>query len=322
MLSRVLTDVAVVVADGVAPFELGLLAELFGYDRREDGVPLLGYAVCGAGRRAVRSSGGFSVQPDHDLDRVAQADLVAVPAFDGPGRAPQEVVEVVRAAAERGARVLSVCSGAFVLGEAGLLDDRSCTTHWRHTAELVRRFPRARVMPEVLYVDDGPVVTSAGTAAGFDAGLHLWREEHGAAVASAIARRLVVPLQREGGQAQYVARPVAECDADTLAPLLAWAAAHLDDDLGVEALARRAHLSPRTFARRFRDETGTTPHAWVTSQRLAEAERLLETTDRSVEQVAHDVGFAGAATLRHQFQRARGVSPQSYRRAFRCAASA
>lgn len=311
-----LTNVAVVVHDGVAPFELGLLAELFGYDRRDDGVPLVDYAVCGAGRAEVRTSGGFSVRPEHDLDRVAAADLVAVPAFDSGDRAPRPVVEAVREAAAAGARVMSVCTGAFVLGEAGLLDGRSCTTHWRHTEEMRRRFPRSLVVPEVLYVDEGQVITSAGTAAGLDAGLHLWRQEHGAAVASAIARRLVVAPQREGGQAQFVARQVVDCDVDTLAPVLGWALEHLADDLGVEALARRAHLSPRTFARRFRDETGTTPHAWVTAQRLTEAERLLETSDLSVEQVAHAVGMAGAATLRHQFQRARGVSPQSYRRAF------
>ncbi len=313
-----LTNVAVVVHDGVAPFELGVLAELFGYDRREDGVPLLDYAVCGAGRAEVRTSGGFSVRPDHDLDRMAEADLVAVPAFDSEDRTPAPVVDAVRRAVEAGARVLSVCTGAFVLGEAGLLDGRACTTHWRHSAELARRYPRARVVPEVLYVDEGPVLTSAGTAAGIDAGLHLWRQEHGSAVASAIARRLVVPPQREGGQAQFIARPVVDCTADTLAPLLTWASEHLADDLGVEALAERAHLSPRTFARRFREETGTTPHAWVSAQRLAEAERLLETTTLPVEQVAHRVGLGNAATLRHQFQRSRGVSPQAYRSAFRC----
>ncbi|GAB3997534.1 helix-turn-helix domain-containing protein [Nocardioides marmoraquaticus] len=312
-----LTNVAVVVADGVTAFELGLVCEAFGVDRADDGVPPVDFAVCGEGRRPVRSSGGFTLVPDHDLDRVAAADLVVVPAFDAA--VPTGLLEVLRAAHARGARLLSVCSGAFVLGAAGLLDGVACTTHWRHTEELAQRFPLAEVVPEVLYVDAGQVVTSAGTAAGLDACLHLWRQAHGAAVASAVARRMVVPLQREGGQAQYVARPVAECEADTLAPVLAWASEHLADDLGVEELARRALLSPRTFARRFRDETGTTPHAWVTSQRVAEAERLLETTDRSVEQVAHDVGFAGAATLRHQFQRARGVSPQSYRRTFRCA---
>lgn len=159
--------------------------------------------------------------------------------------------------------------------------------------------------------------TSAGTAAGIDACLHVWRQDHGAAVASTIARRMVVPAQRDGGQAQYVARPVADLEADTLAPVLAWVGGHLDEDLSVEALARRAHLSPRTFARRFRDETGTTPHAWVTRQRLHAAEELLETTALSVEQIARAVGLANAATLRHHFQRVRGVSPLQYRRAFR-----
>ncbi|SDS22206.1 Transcriptional regulator GlxA family, contains an amidase domain and an AraC-type DNA-binding HTH domain [Nocardioides scoriae] len=312
-----LTNVAVVVDEGVAPFELGLLCEAFGVDRSDDGVPLLDFAVCGPGRATVRTSGGFTVTPDHDLARLAEADLVGVPAFDGHLRASPPVVEALRAAHDRGAQLLSVCSGAFVLGDAGLLDGRRCTTHWRHTQELAERFPLAVVVPEVLYVDDDRVVTSAGTAAGLDASLHVWRQEHGSAVASAVARRMVVPPQREGGQAQFVARPVVDCDAETLAPLLTWALGHLEEDLGVEALSRQALLSPRTFARRFREETGTTPHAWVTAQRLAEAERLLETSDLSVEQVAQRVGMNGAATLRHQFQRARGISPQTYRRAFR-----
>lgn len=311
---------AVVVFDGVAPFELGVVCEAFGVDRSDDGVPLLDFAVCAPGDRRVRTSGGFSLTADHGLDRVAEADLVAVPAVDGTvdgvGSITEEIVATVRAAHARGARILTVCSGAFVLGQAGLLDGVACTTHWRHTRQLSERFPLAQVVPEVLYVDAGQVVTSAGTAAGLDACLHVWRQEHGAAVAAAVARRMVVPPQREGGQAQYVARPVVDCEADTLAPLLAWATEHLADDLDVESLSRQAHLSPRTFARRFREETGTTPHAWVTSQRLREAERLLETSDLSVEQVAHAVGMTGAATLRHQFQRSRGVSPQSYRRAF------
>lgn len=307
------------VCDGVAPFELGVVCEAFGIDRTDDGVPLLDFAVCSPGAAAVRTSAGFSVTPDHDLDRAASADLVCVPAvYAAADAVPPEIVAALRAAHARGARLLSVCSGSFVLGRAGLLDGVRCTSHWKHTDRMAAEFPSAEVVPEVLYVDAGQIVTSAGTAAGLDACLHIWRQEYGAAVAAAVARRMVVPPQREGGQAQYVARPVVEHRADTLAPLLAWASEHLADDLGVEQLARQAHLSPRTFARRFRDETGTTPHAWITSQRLAEAERLLETSDLSVEQVAHAVGMGNAATLRHQFQRSRGVSPQSYRRTFRC----
>jgi transcriptional regulator GlxA family with amidase domain len=313
-----LTDVAVLVYDGVAPFELGVLCEAFGMDRTDDGVPLLDFAVCGPQRGPVPTSLGFSLNVEAGLDRAATADLVAVPAMARGGVVPDEVLETLAAAYERGARILSVCSGAFTLGEAGLLDDRECTTHWRHTRELAERYPRARVIPEVLYVDSGQVVTSAGTAAGLDATLHLWRQEYGAGVASAVARRMVVPPQRDGGQAQFIARAVPDCDVETLGPLLEWIAAHLGEDLDVESLARRALMSPRTFARRFRAETGVTPHAWVTSQRVLAAEELLERSDRSVEWIAEEVGFGNAAALRHHFARVRGLSPQQYRRRFAC----
>ena len=212
--------------------------------------------------------------------------------------------------------MLSVCTGAFVLGQAGLLDGRACTTHWMHTDELAERFPRAEVRPGVLYVDEGTVVTSAGSAAGLDACLHLWREDHGAAVASAVARRMVVPPQRDGGQAQFIRSAVPSCDEETLGGLLVWMLEHLDEPLTVTSLARTASMSERTFARRFRAETGTTPHAWLTLQRVIRAEELLETTDLSVERVADAVGFGGAAALRHHFTRVRGLSPQQYRRQF------
>ncbi|MFW6774683.1 GlxA family transcriptional regulator [Nocardioides sp. CPCC 205120] len=313
-----LGNVAVLAYAGMAPFELGVLCEAFGVDRTDDGLPAIDFAVCGPTPGPLSTTvPGLSVTVEHGMDRLADADLVAVPSLpraDPPG----EVVEALRAARDRGARLLSVCTGAFVLGAAGLLDDRECTTHWMHTAELAERFPRARVVPEVLYVDAGQVVTSAGTAAGLDACLHVWRQELGSAVAGVVARRMVVPPQREGGQAQFIARAVPECTAETLGPLLAWVAENLAADLGVEELARRAHMSPRTFARRFRDETGTTPHAWVTAQRVRLAEELLERTDLAVERIAAEVGFVNAATLRHHFTRARGVSPQRYRRTFAC----
>ncbi|QNN53026.1 helix-turn-helix domain-containing protein [Nocardioides mesophilus] len=312
-----LTNVAVLVADGIAPFELGVLCEALGTDRSDDGLPVLDFAVCAPRPGTYRTSGGFGISVEHDLARVNEADLVGVPAFDTDAPVPAALVEALRAAHARGARVISVCSGAFVLGEAGLLDDRECTTHWRHTAELAARYPRARVVPEVLYVDADPVITSAGTAAGIDACLHLWRKEYGAAAAGKIARRMVVPPQREGGQAQFIRTPVAACDdADTLAPLLTWLDEHLDEQHSVAELARRASMSARTFARRFRAETGTTPHAWITSRRVLRAEELLETTGRSVDRIAHEVGFGNAATLRHHFTRARSVSPQRYRRTF------
>lgn len=321
-----LTNVAVLVYDGVAPFELGVLCEAFGIDRSADEVPFIDFAVCSVDRAPARTSMGFTIQPEHGLERLAQAQLVGVPAKPRPHWdntqdtpvAPDPVLEALRAAYDRGARILSVCSGAFTLGAAGLLDGRECTTHWMYTAELQRRFPEAKVVPEVLYVDSGQVVTSAGTAAGLDACLHIWRQEYGAAVASTVARRMVVPPQRDGGQAQFIARAVPECDAETLGPLLAWIAENLHEELDVESLARRSLMSPRTFARRFRAETGATPHAWVTNQRVLRAEALLERSDRSVEWIAAHVGFGNAATLRHHFTRARGISPQAYRRRFAC----
>ena len=219
---EVLTNVAAIAFDGVTPFELGLLCESFGMDRSDDGVPLLDFAVCGPHVGTFRTTCGFGVTVEHDLTRVAEADLVAVPAGNPAPEHLGPVVEAVRAAYERGARILSVCSGAFILGEAGLLDGRECTTHWKHTDELAQRFPQARVVPEVLYVDADPIITSAGTAAGLDAALHLWRKEYGAAAAAKVARRMVVPPQREGGQAQYISSPVVDCEAETLGPLLTW----------------------------------------------------------------------------------------------------
>ena len=316
MLGRMIENVAVLVSDGVEPFELGVLHEAWGTDRSDDGLPVLDFAICAPQAGPVSTAGPFGLTVDHDLSRAAEADLVAVPAADSSVRTPEPILEAVRAAHARGARIMSLCTGAFVLGEAGLLDGRSCTTHWRHSDRLAERFPLARVVPEVLYVDDDRVLTSAGTAAGIDACLYLWREEFGAAVASTVARRMVVPPQREGGQAQYIRSPVPDCDAETLGPMLAWITEHLHEQHTVESLARAANMSPRTFARRFRAETGTTPHAWITSRRVLRAEELLETTDRSVDWIAAEVGFGAAAMLRHHFTRARSVSPQQYRRTF------
>ena len=311
-----LTNVAAVAFDGVAPFELGVLCEAWGVDRTEHGVPALDFALCALRPGPVTTTAGFSLLVEHDLERVREADLVCVPAQRRDGPMPEEVLEALRAAVERGGRVLSVCSGAFVLGEAGLLDGRSCTTHWAYSDELQARFPRAHVVPEVLYVDADPVITSAGSAAGLDACLHLWRKEYGARVASAVARRMVVPPQREGGQAQYIARAVPDCSGETLGPLLSWVIENLAEDHSVEALARRAHMSARTFARRFRAETGATPHAWVANQRVMAAEELLESSAASIEWIAAEVGFGNAATMRQHFSRVRGVSPQGYRQSF------
>ena len=213
------------------------------------------------------------------------------------------------------------CSGTFELGAAGLLDGRECTTHWRYTDVLEEMYPEAKVRPDVLYCHDDNILTGAGSAAGIDASLHLMRDLFGARVAATVARRIVVPPHRDGGQAQFITRAVPDCDAETFGPLLTWLVQNLAEDLSVEELARRSHMSPRTFARRFRAETGTTPHSWVTAQRVQAAEELLELTDHSIEWIADEVGFGNAAALRHHFTRVRGVSPQQYRRTFSRTAS-
>ena len=317
-----LRNVAAVVLDGVEPFELGVVCEVFGTDRSDDGLPVYDFAVVAGEPGPLRTSHGFTLSTPHGLDRLAAADLIAVPALTGsrvedPSQLPAPLLAELRRGVDRGARVLSVCNGAFVLGSAGLLDDRRCTTHWHQTDALARLFPAAKVDPDVLYVDDDPVFTSAGTAAGIDACLYLVRKEHGSKVANAIARRMVVPPHRDGGQAQYVDRPVAGCEADTLKDVMSWLVRHLELPVTVDDLARRAAMSPRTFARRFVQETGTTPQRWLTSQRILLAQELLEETDATIEAVAARSGFGNATALRHHFRIWRSTTPQAYRRQFR-----
>jgi transcriptional regulator GlxA family with amidase domain len=313
-----LKRVAVVVLDRVAPFELGVLCEVFGTDRRADGFPYYEFAICSPGGRPVRTASGFTITPDSDLAPLESADLVAVPAHPMNTRISEDLAAALRRTVERGGYVLSVCSGAFVLGEAGLLDGRDCTTHWMYADELARRFPTARLHPNSLYVEDGNVLTSAGTAAGIDLCLHLVRREHGSEIATRLARRMVVPPHRDGGQAQYIETPLPRTpNAPTLEPLLSWLAGHLDRPGAVEELASRAHMAPRTFARRFRAETGTTPHDWLTWQRVLLARRLLEETDLSIDAIATRTGFGTAAVLRHHFTRRVGATPNAYRTTFR-----
>jgi len=310
--------VAALVDRQIGAFELGVLAEVFGLDRTDDGLPGFTFGVCAARPGLVPTTTGFAVQVEHGLDRVAEADLVAVPSWtDRPVEPPPEVAEALRAALDRGARLLAVCSGAFLLAASGLLDGRRATTHWRYTATLASRYPQIRVDPDVLYVEDGPVVTSAGTAAAIDACLHLVRAEHGSAVANALARRMVVAPHRSGGQAQFVEAAVPAPGDDDLAALVAWVQGHLAEPLTVDDLAARALMSPRTFARRFRAATGTTPHQWLLDQRLLLAEQLLEQTDLPVDEIARRCGLGSSDTLRHHFARRRRVSPAGYRRSFR-----
>ncbi|AWW37673.1 helix-turn-helix domain-containing protein [Streptomyces cadmiisoli] len=314
-----LRNVAAVLVDGVNPFELGVVCEVFGIDRSDDGLPVYDFAVASAEQPVLRANAGFSMQVEHGLERLEAADLIAVPAGSGyeSRTFPPGLLDALNRAVERGARVLSVCSGVFVLGAAGLLDGRRCAVHWRHAQELSRRYPRAIVEPDVLYVDEDPVITSAGTAAGIDACLHIVRKEQGPEVANRIARRMVVPPHRDGGQAQYIERPLPRSECDTVAEVLVWMERNLDQEVTVEQLAARALMSPRTFARRFQQETGTTPYRWILRQRVLLAQRLLEVTDETVDAIAGRTGFGNAAALRHQFVRAVGTTPHAYRRTFR-----
>ncbi|MGS2590317.1 helix-turn-helix domain-containing protein [Streptomyces hebeiensis] len=314
-----LQNVTAVLLDGVHPFELGVVCEVFGLDRSDAGLPVHDFAVVSAEGPVLSTHAGFTIGDLHGLDRLEEADLIAVPAGADYGRReyPPELLDALRRAVDRGSRVLSVCSGVFVLGAAGLLDGRRCASHWRYAAELSRLHPRAIVEPDVLYVDEGPVVTSAGTAAGIDACLHLLRQEYGPETANAVARRMVVPPHRDGGQAQFIERPLPRDRCDTVGTVLGWMERHLDQEMTVEQLAARAHMSPRTFARRFQQETGTTPYRWLLRQRVLLAQELLETTDETVDSVASRAGFGTAAGLRHHFLRTLGTTPNAYRRTFR-----
>lgn len=311
-----LRSVAVLVDHTISPFEFAIPCEVFGIDRSAQGLPRFDFSVCAVRPGSYRTSLGFEVVVPNGLEPVAAADLVVVPALRTDHEPPAELLVALRAAVARGARVMSMCSGAFVLARAGLLDGRRATTHWFHDQTFRDRYPQVELVRDVLYVEDGPILTSAGTAAGIDLCLHVVRQSYGAEVANAIARRMVVPPHRDGGQAQFVETPVRTVEAVTLAPVLDWAQQHLDQDLSVAVLARRAAMSERTFARRFRDETGTTPHHWVLLQRVALAERLLEQGEQGIEQVARSSGFGSATMLRHHFLRVRGTTPTAYRRTF------
>jgi AraC family transcriptional activator FtrA len=316
-----LRQVSVVVVEPIAVFEFGVAVEVFGLDRRDDGVPDFDFRVCAVNAGVplkTKNRHPFHIIAPYGLGAVAGSDLVVVAATEirGDEGYPPEVLEVLRAAAAEGATILSLCSGSFLLGAAGLLDGRRCTTHWMYVDEMARRFPSADVDPRVLYVDDGDIITSAGTAAGIDACLHLVRRELGTAIATKIARRMVVPPQRDGGQQQFVEVPIPECTADSLAPLLTWVVEHLAEPHSAATLARRAMMSDRTFARRFAAETGTTPHRWLTQQRVLAARSLLEESHLGVEQIASRVGFNSAVVLREHFRREIGLAPVDYRRRF------
>jgi AraC family transcriptional regulator, transcriptional activator FtrA len=305
---------AVAVAEGVPIFELAIPCEVFGYERPGLAPSWYDFRLCAA--PGTRTAAGFAPHAEHGLDALAEADTVVIPACaDVIDEQPPDLVEAVRAAHGNGARVVSLCTGAFVLAAAGILDGRPATTHWMHAAQLAARYPEVRVDASVLYIDDGDVLTSAGTAAGLDLCLHVVRNDHGAAVASALAKRLVMPAHRPGGQAQYIDAATVR-DADDLGPLLDWARRRMDEPLTVAALARRANVTSRTLIRRFHAATGTTPMAWLRGIRIDHARELLETTTLSVDQIAERSGLGSPANLRHHFTRVVGVPPTAYRRAF------
>ncbi|GAB3198320.1 helix-turn-helix domain-containing protein [Geodermatophilus arenarius] len=314
-------EVIVVAVDRVVGFELGLPYRLLGLAEDAHGRPLYRVRVATLDGRPVRTADGFSVLPDHDGSVLAEADTVVVPGIMGgpavvEGRIPDELRDALRGAAAR-ARMVSICTGSSVLAAAGLLDGRPAATHWRDVEQFRRNFPAVRLDPDVLFVDDGDVLTSAGVAAGIDLLLHLVRRDHGSEVANRVARRNVVAPWREGGQSQFVERPLPEAGEAGTAPTRAWALEHLGEPLTLADLAAHARMSVRTFTRRFRDETGVSPQRWLAGQRIALARRLLESTDAPVDRVAADAGFGTPASLRAHLRAAIGVSPGAYRRTYR-----
>jgi AraC family transcriptional activator FtrA len=312
-------SVAVAVTAGAPIFELAVPCEVFGIPRPELVDPWYELRLCAIDGCDVRVGAGFLLAADYGLDVLERADTVIVPACANIHEAPPEpLLAALRRAHGRGARIAAICSGAFVLAAAGLLDGRRATTHWMHAAELARRFPHVTVDASVLYIEDGQMFTSAGTAAGLDLCLELVRRDHGTGVANALARRMVIPPHREGGQAQYVEAPVSYAGrADSLSSVLEWARERLDQPLAVADLAEAGHMSTRTLARRFMATVGMSPLQWLVAQRVQRAQELLESTDDSVERIADLTGFGTPANLRKHFARRAGVSPGAYRQSFR-----
>jgi transcriptional regulator GlxA family with amidase domain len=302
--------------EGLVAFDLTAPAQAFQLAAEASGDPLYKFATCSPGGTPVQTTSGFSVTPDGDLGKLRRADTVVVPGyaalFDPP---PAEALEALRGAARRGARLLSVCTGAFALAHAGALEGRRATTHWAWAAELARRFPAVEVDPDALFVDEGQVLTSAGLSAGIDLSLHVIRRDFGAEAGERVARHMVAAPHREGGQAQFF-KPHLPPSSGSLEPTRSWALERLAEPLDVAAMSRHAGVSPRTFARRFRLETGTTPLQWLLAQRVLEARRLLEATDLPIDEVAWRVGFGTAASLRDHFRRATATTPTAYRRSF------
>ncbi|GAA5201725.1 transcriptional regulator FtrA [Rugosimonospora acidiphila] len=310
--------VSVLAYEGMSVFEIGIVTEVFGLPRPEFDVPWYELSVCAERPGPVRVIGGASLSTPHGLETFAAAQTVIVAGVSDVGADPSpELVAALRRAHRRGARIMSICSGAFALAGAGLLDGRPATTHWRYAERFRHRHPAVDLDPDVLYIDDGTVLTSAGSAAGLDLCLHVVRRDYGAAIANAVARRLVIQPHRDGGQAQFIEAPMVEDPSDDrVAASMAWALAHLAETITVDTLAGRAHLSARSYLRHFARATGTTPIRWLIGQRIQASLALLETTGTPIEKIAEVVGFDTAVTYRHHFAQRMRTSPSAYRRAF------
>jgi AraC family transcriptional activator FtrA len=308
--------------EGLATFEFGITAEFFALQRPElDFVPYR-FAVAAADPPPLRALGGIRVQVDGGIALLRQASVIVVPGWRDLDFPPApKLVRALQAAAARGARIVSICSGAFLLAHAGLLTGRRATTHWRHAERLAKLFPDIKVEPDVLYVDEGNVMTSAGSAAGIDLLLHLVRKDYGPRVANLFARRMVVPPHRDGGQSQFLVQPIAVRTNDRISSVAAWMVRHLDEAITIEALADRAAMSERTFTRRFRAATGAAPIEWLLRLRVRRAQDLLETTDRPIDRIAEEAGFGAPETLRHHFRKVVGTSPSLWRLSCRCRAA-
>jgi transcriptional regulator GlxA family with amidase domain len=317
--------VVVVAMEQFAPLDLGIPGQVF-LSARSGGRHLYEVVTCTRGGLPVSCEAGFQVLPDHDLSVLDSADTVIVPGIHGgsawdSGTIPDDLATALRRAA-RYSRVMSICTGAFVLAAAGLLDGRPATTHWRHTDRFRTFFPQVRLDPDVLFIDDGDILTSAGSASGIDLCLHVIRQDHGSEIANKTARRCVTPPFREGGQAQFIERPLPEAGGLSTAATRAWTLTRLHEPLDLATLAGHARMSVRTFTRRFREETGLSPARWLTRQRVEHARHLLETTDLPVDVVARRSGFGTAVSLRQHLHAAVGVAPLSYRQTFRDTAGA
>lgn len=311
--------IGIAVTDGTPVLELAVPCEVFGTDRSDLADPWYEMRLCAAEPGPIRTSGGLQIQTPYGLADLVQADTVVVAAVARPVQVdpPTDLLDAVRTAHRRGKRIVSICSGAYVLAAAGLLSGRRATTHWMNGGDFAHRFPEVEYDPAPLYIDDGDILTSAGTGSAIDACLHLVRRDHGTAIANEVARRMVVPPHREGGQAQYSKPITRPANNHALTPALEWARARLHLPLAVSELAQEAHMSERTFARRFRQTLGITPLQWLLQQRVRLAQELLETTDEPIEHIARLTGFATAANLRYHFGRTTSVSPQTYRHVFR-----